>query len=94
MRASSKYEGKTMRYVYFNPKTEQEEEYSQSKCIREVEAEGLIFIGHKLTEGGKFYSVERKHRARLTQTKAFDSMLDNRLWGVDDQGQLSKWGLQ
>lgn len=82
-----------MRYVYENPTTGLQEEYSQSKCLRACEEEGLVFLGHKRTEGGELIPAERGRRARLTQDPMIEvtNMLEETRRAKD---QLNAWGIR
>ena len=82
-----------MRYVYLNPKGEEEE--FRDPCGRMKQNlidDGYTFIKH-IDRSGKEYHAERGRRARLTQTKAFDNMIESKLWSVDERAQLKDWGV-
>tara|TARA_Y100000310_G_C20704315_1_gene833551 strand:- start:33249 stop:33422 length:174 start_codon:yes stop_codon:yes gene_type:complete len=53
---------------------------------------GYKLIGHLI--GGKLHPIERGHRVRATQTKAFDEMLEAKIWKVDEKTQLRLWNIQ
>ena len=79
-----------MRYIYINPKGEEEEFNNPCERMKQnLIDQGYIFIKH-IDRSGKEYSAERGRRVRLTQTKAFDEMLNN--WPTDKKEQLDLWG--
>ena len=80
-----------MLYVYTD-REGNEREFSQSQCERMIAAEGLTFVGHRMSDG-KLYEAERGRRARATQNQAFDEMIESKIWSVDERQQLKDWGV-
>lgn len=73
-----------MLYIYEDTEG-QRHEFTQSKCVKEQELDGLSLVGHMA--GGKFYSVERGHRVKAVQDP----------FNIDESrrhiAQLKEWGL-
>jgi hypothetical protein len=84
-----------MQHVYINRQDEREE-YSQPPCESIIARDGLIKIGVRI--GGQFMTTAEfdamGERIRLKQTKAFDEMLEKKIWAVDDRTQLKLWSVQ
>lgn len=78
-----------MRYIYLNPKGEEEEFNDPCEKLKQnLIDQGYIFIKH-IDRFGNEYSAERGRRARLTQ----DPMCEVREY-LECKNQLSMWGIQ
>lgn len=84
-----------MRHIY-EDRNGEEHDYSQPPCESLIARDGLVKIG--VTLNGKFMTCSEFDamgvRARQTQMKRLDEMLDKKIWAVDEKDQLNAWGIR
>jgi hypothetical protein len=84
-----------MRHIYEDRNGEQHD-YSQPPCESLVARNGLIKVGvilnGKFMTNGEFEAMGV--RVRQKQSEAFDKMLNQKIWAVDERVQLNLWGIQ